>query len=148
MKFDLWMMLKYYILGHLKIESSNTNLKPSPLCEYICEWKKSIISPTKTRKKERKKADGNKNREGRERLGICTLICSGEKRINAVCVLRFRRQGKGPVERWLELEVRNVWPSAGVVCLAVARLEMPGSGLWLGVVWATALLDGRLRRWE
>jgi len=55
MKFDLWMMLKYYILGHLKIESSYTNLKPSPLCEYICEWKKSIISPTKTRKKERKK---------------------------------------------------------------------------------------------
>ena len=112
MKFDLWMMLKYYILGHLKIKSSYTNLKPSPLCEYICEWKKSIISPTKTRKKERKKerkkADGNKNREGQERLGICTLICSGEKRINAVCVLRFRRQGNGPVERWLELEVRYV----------------------------------------
>jgi len=66
MKFDLWMMLKYYILGHLKIESSYTNLKPSPLCEYICEWKKSIISPTKTRKKERKRMEIKIERAGKD----------------------------------------------------------------------------------
>jgi hypothetical protein len=78
-KFDLWTMLQYYILGHLKIESNNTSLIPyGPyVCEYVCVCVDRRMSNISNKNKnERKRMAKKKKRVSRDRLGIRTLICS------------------------------------------------------------------------
>lgn len=65
------MMLKCYILGQRKIESSYTNLNPCVSIFNFCVCVEMSNISNKI-KKERKKEDISKE-------DICTLICSGER---------------------------------------------------------------------